>query len=89
LVLLFLVGWSLGNDYTKGEKKQSFLLTGSEKFCACVLKSYMIYDPFKIIRRRYFHEGGRHGLPVMKIIHGSELSQKCDFRVSIIMRVDA
>jgi hypothetical protein len=73
----------------KERKKQSFLLTGSEKFCACVLKSYMIYDPFKIIRRHYFHEGGCHRLPVMKIIHGSELSRKYDFRVSITVRVDA
>ena len=28
----------------------------------------------------YVHEGGRHGLPIMKIIHGGELSRKCDFR---------
>jgi hypothetical protein len=37
----------------------------------------------------YFHEGGRHGLPIMKIIHGGELSRKYDYCVSIIVRVDA
>ena len=45
--------------------------------------------PMQTWRQPYFHEGGRHGLPVMKIIHGGELSRKCDFRVSIIVRVDA
>ena len=45
--------------------------------------------PMQTWWQRYFHEGGCHGLPVMKIIYGGEFSQKCDFRASIIVRVDA
>jgi hypothetical protein len=65
-------------------RKQFMKVTSHEIPRKAVMKTSM-----QTWRQCYFHEGGCHGFPIIKIIHGGELSWKCHFRVSIILRIDA